>query len=725
MSFAKLHKWVSYLFAGLGLFVVSLGPYLDFASEALIALAFGVSWFTPNERIRDPRWVRGWTIGLAVFLAVQVLRGFAGGSILVLVIEFIAALQISRLFNRRGAREHQQIAALSMLQLIGATVLSTDLTYGFAFAGFVVVTPWMLALGHLRAEIEAIHPSEIDGEADEEAVAKVLASERLIGPGFLAGTALLAVPLFLMTGVLFVVFPRVGLGIFSFGRTPGQHVSGFGANVELGSFGSIRSDPTVVLRVTPPGLPESPMLFANLRMRGTSFDHYDGRRWTRSREFESESAGHQDGNYRIPLRMPTVRDEEWAINLDPLDEPVIFLPPNTVALGIPPRVVGGISVGRRISWIRASLDIRYEDADGLGLSYVAYTGDDPHAYPPLLPSEGGADPYRQVPEGHERVAALAREWTEGAEGEDAVIAALLSHLRDSGEYTYSLDMPAVDDDEEPLDVFLLEARRGHCEYFSTAMAVMLRTQGIPARNVTGFLGGRYNIYGGYYALSQGDAHSWVEVWRSGRGWVTVDPTPPARDMIRPDPGWFGAVLDIIDALESRWADDIVSYDLHRQVSLFWQLRRWMRGDRDVAEEQAARTGTTAASASSRIVPWKLMIFGAILLVLAWRLARWLRRRAREPSIADPNARRAVELFEALDKTLASLGWARPPGRTATEHADRLERAGFAETLLIRTIVDRYLAARYGGESLEPEELDRLRRAVRALRGRRDLFATAG
>ena len=730
MSFAKLHKWVSYLFAALGLFVLSLGPYLDLVSEVVILVAFVASWFVEGERIRDERWIRGWTIALFVFLGVQVLRGIAGASILPLGLEFTAALLISRLFNRRGAREHQQIGALTLLQLIAATVLSTEITYGLLFAGFVIVTPWMLALGHLRAEIEAQHPGEKEGEHDEEAMARVLASERLIGPRYLAGTAMLSVPLFLMTGVLFVVFPRVGLGIFSFGRSLGQQVSGFGANVELGNFGSIRSDPTVVLRVTPPDMPEMPELFRSLRMRGTSFDHYDGRRWTRSRDFPSEEVGrHGRGDYWIPERMPSPQDDVWQVDLDALDEPVIFLPPNTVAIGIPPRINGGIEVGRQVSWTRSSLDVRYEDADGLGLNYMAFTSDAPRRMGPLL-EEPEIGYYLQVPEGHERVAALASEWAEGAEGTREVIDALLAHLTRSGELTYSLDMPDVGDDEQPLDVFLFEARRGHCEYFSTAMAVMLRSQGIPARNATGFLGGRYNEYGGYYAISQGDAHSWVEAWidagPEGAGrWVVIEATPPSRDAIRPDPGWFGTLQEMLDALKSRWADDVVSYDLRSQVQLFWQLRRWMRGEGDPPDEQEAPTGTNEAGASSRLVPWKLIVFGAGLLLFGFVLLRWFRRREEGQTVADPNARRAVELFEALEKVLTKLGWERPPDRTAKEHADLLEREGFAEARLVRQIVDRYLAVRYGGAPLGPQELDRLRRELKALRGRADLFAAAG
>ncbi len=714
MSFARLHKVVAYLFAGLGLWALSIGPGLGWSAQVLIALAYALSLLAEGERIRAPSWVRGWTLGLVALLGVQILRGGLGSSMLPLALEFTAALQISRLFNRRGAAEYQQIAALSLLMLIAATVLSTELSYAVAFGGFVVAAPWMFTLGHLRGEIEANHRTP-DGDLDEEAVAKVLASRQLIGPRYLLGTASLSVPLFLMTGVLFIAFPRVGLGMFSFGRSAGQQVTGFGANVELGDFGVIRSDATVVLRVTPPHLGDDPPDLVSIRMRGTSFDHYDGRRWTRSRELSAESIGRLGTHYRIPIRMPTLRDAEWHVVLDALDEPVIFLPPQTVGLQIPPRVVGSMDVGREIT-IAPGVDIRYEDGDGLGLRYVAYTSPDAVLDPVLDPEM--ARRYLQVPDGHERVAALAREWTRGATTPAAQIRAIQGHLRDSGEFTYSLSMPDVGD-RLPLDVFLFEARRGHCEYYSTALAVMLRTLGIPTRNATGFLGGRFNSYGRYYALAQGDAHSWVEAWLVGHGWVTLDPTPAARGEIGPEPGLFGAVGEILDALRTRWASDVVSYDLRRQIGLFLRLRDWFRGEPDEGAAPAPREAP--ARASSGPSAWPFVVGGLLFVLLGWLIWRRLRgRRAARSDPLDENARRAVQLMRSLDRALGKLGWPRPTGRTGPEHVAHLSAAGFGETALVRRTVERYERARYGGEPLSVAESDRLRAEIRRMRRRRDL-----
>src|SRR5690606_24013245 len=123
---------------------------------------------------------------------------------------------------------------------------------------------------------------------------------------------------------------------------------------------------------------------------------------------------------------------------------------------IPPRVVAGIPIGRAILHTKG-VDVRYGDADGLGLRYVAWTSDERRPGSELDPEE--ARRYLQVPPGHERVAELARRWTAGAMSDEERLRMLLSKLRDSGDYRYSLEMPTVGE-RTPLDAFLFAEKRG-------------------------------------------------------------------------------------------------------------------------------------------------------------------------------------------------------------------------------------------------------------------------
>jgi transglutaminase-like putative cysteine protease len=709
VSFATLHKFVTYTMAGLGLVCLFLGGEVAIPIQIASVLAFVASMFAEGPRIHHPLWTRGWNVVLLALLALEVLRGVLGEPLLPLALEFAAALQISRLCNRRTAAEHRQIAMLAFLHLCAATVLSTEVVYAFAFLGFVVVAPWMLALTHLRSEIEGHYPGA-DEPARASDVQRVLASRRVVGASFLAGTAALSLPLFACTAVLFLMFPRVGMGLLSFGGAPGNHVAGFGGDVELGQVGLVRDDPSVVLRVAPIGIRERPPPRVALRLRGTSFDHYDGRRWTRSSR-EPISVERVDATYPITRLPDPTRDVAYSIVLEHLQETVVFLPEGTVAIDIPPRVRSGYEVGRRLS-LAPGLDLRYEDDDALGLRYVAWIGRDTRRLSREQLSATDVQRYLQIPEGHERVAELARQWTEGVEGDRARAARIVERL---GSFAYSVDMRDPGG-RPPLEAFLFDWRSGHCEYFSTAMAIMLRGIGIPARNVTGFLGGRWNPFGRYYAITQGDAHSWVEAWIEGEGWVTFDPTPPSRSEVELAFGTLDDLAALFDALRTRWEEDVVAYDLRAQRALARRIARFFAS---LGSSGAGEAGVRVAARTERRAPppWSrpTAVVGGMVLVLVLVLYHALRRRnagdAGYPPIPEA-AREAVALYRALEQVLAGLGRPRPPSRTPREHAEALVQESFPHADAVRAITERYLEARYGGVPIERGELARLRALLR-------------
>jgi hypothetical protein len=127
---------------------------------------------------------------------------------------------------------------------------------------------------------------------------------------------------------------------------------------------------------------------------------------------------------------------------------------------------------------------------------------------------------------------------------------------------------------DPLSDFLFRVKQGHCEYFATALAVMLRTQGIATRVVNGFLPGEYNQAAGAFTVRQSDAHSWVEVYfPQTNSWVTFDPTPPAGRTTRERSGLAGALSKYSEALELIWFQYVVGYDKNEQRSLVNSVRK--------------------------------------------------------------------------------------------------------------------------------------------------------
>ena len=152
------------------------------------------------------------------------------------------------------------------------------------------------------------------------------------------------------------------------------------------------------------------------------------------------------------------------------------------------------------------------------------------------------------------------------------------------EFTYSLDTAVPSLSRDPLAEFLFVTKRGYCEYFASAMAVLLRTQGIPARVVTGFQSGFYNDVSGSWVMRASDAHAWVEGWIDGRGWVTFDPTPSAAAPLAG--GWLQTRLRrmsmYLDAADTAWQQWVMAYNPGRQAALAFAFRNRLRsvGRRD-------------------------------------------------------------------------------------------------------------------------------------------------
>jgi transglutaminase-like putative cysteine protease len=709
VKFASLHALVSYLLAGVGFLALSLGDELGLGSRVV----FGVGWLgslaVSDERRLRPRYQAAWNFLLLAYLATALLRVlFLGEGMLALGLELAGVLQVIKLFQRRFAKDHQQIQVLAFLHLIAATILSTGLEYALVFFAYVLLVPWMFALTHLRTEIEAHYATEAAGDEGRRAVDKVLASRRIAGWRFLFATASLAIPLFLATAAFFLLFPRVGMGFLSFGDGAGRQMAGFSGEVELGGFGVIRTDPTVVLRVLPDrdDPDETASARANtqrsFRLRGTSFDRYEDARWSRTPE-RPRRVTPQLGTFSLQ-RQSRGREARLQIVLDAIEPPVLFFPIGTVGLELPPRVEGGIDVQRQLVRGRG-LDVRYLDGDGLQQRYTAiYEPDRPFDVEELTPEERAL--YVQVPRDlSPRVRALAVRVA--GEGDDSTRARRVeAWLRDSGELAYSLEQPDTSG-RDPLDVFLFEARRGHCEYFSTALAVLLRSIDIPARNVTGFVGGTFNPYGDYYAIRQGDAHSWVEAHVDGR-WETFDPTPPARGEVAPaDTGFFASLDALVDALRTSWDDDVVGYDLRRQVEGLRDAFRWFRRLRGSADDEERRGSSEAEGAPGRRIPWVGgVIVAALVLGLAWLLrTAWRRRRP----VAETHP--AAKLYRVLDRKLTKLGRPRPPGRTPREHADTLRAEGYPGSGVVDEVTEAYLASRWGEV---PLDVRRFRARIRDL-----------
>src|SRR6185312_12587227 len=133
-----------------------------------------------------------------------------------------------------------------------------------------------------------------------------------------------------------------------------------------------------------------------------------------------------------------------------------------------------------------------------------------------FPPEPGS-PYLQLPPLDPRIDALTRQITAGIVTPSGEARAIETYLRT--QYGYTLQLPAREP-QHPIAEFLFTRKKGHCEYFASAMAVMLREIGIPSRIITGFQSGVYNPFTHQQLIRSSDAHSWVEAYQIGNGWTT-------------------------------------------------------------------------------------------------------------------------------------------------------------------------------------------------------------
>jgi hypothetical protein len=278
---------------------------------------------------------------------------------------------------------------------------------------------------------------------------------------------------------------------------------------------------------------------------------------------------------------------------------------------------------------------------------------------------------------------------------------------------------------------LFEAKAGHCEYFSTAMAIMMRSLGVPARNVTGFLGADYNPYGDYYAVRNGNAHSWVEIFAEGR-WTTFDPTPASGQVFASPSGLAVKLRQMLDAMRVRWAEYVVEFNIRDQARALRGLVSWYRSLRS-DQRGSASPGENGAAKDEALgdIPFRpdwrwfiavMGVFGSGVLLARWR--RKQRRQSRAGRRLDPDRDRAVRLYLALESSLRRAGQARPADVTPREHAEQLGRAGFLAASEVCEVTDAYLATRFGGDPLSQAEYHRLRQLSRTIRTRQSRRAIA-
>ncbi len=264
-------------------------------------------------------------------------------------------------------------------------------------------------------------------------------------------------------------------------------------------------------------------------------------------------------------------------------------------------------------------------------------------------------------------------------------------------YGYTLELPKVEPDD-PLAFFLFHRKKGHCEYFASAMAVMLRVLRIPSRVITGFQSGVFNPISGSQLIRSSDAHSWVEAWLPDRGWTTFDPTPPDPNASAMSP--WTRLSFYADAVDVFWQDWVLNYNLERQLQL---ASRVGESGRHIGLNWTGSPQWWTGRSWSGLRDFAFILLGAIALGFLGKFLqrdgwRWWTTRQRMLKVqrGEGHPSDATLLYQRMLKALRRRGIEKPAWLTPCEFARVLQEPELA--LLVEDFTSAYNELRFGGNA---------------------------
>ncbi len=629
-------------------------------------------------------------LGMFGVVGVTIAVALRGGPSTIALAHFAALTQALQLLDARPRQTEFLLVALALFQVLLAANLTDSVFFPPLLVAFVFATVWTLIVHTLRSEaLEAGDPR---------------GAHHAITPGLLRTTLVASGVSVLVALLLFPVLPRLRSSVFTgAGVAPTLPTAGFSDHVELGELGRIRQDSTVVMRIeTLEGRPPAP---GAGYWRGLSFDHFDGVAWSVTPQGRTPVPGSPEAGVTLG-RTPHDVDLVQRVVRDPVEAGVLFGAGETRRVQGTVRRLERDPGGGLYAVGQADERIRYTVA-----TKRRPTGSQRLGADRALPASRRDERYLQLPELSPPVADLARQIAGEADSDAERARALERFLLVNGRYTNVPPQVDPEDPTSPVEAFLLGDRAGHCEYFATAMVVLARSLGLPARLVNGFAGGRENAIGGFLEITRSDAHTWVEVHFVDAGWVRFDPTPPDLRARAPVALSLGErARQLASALELWWFQRVVGFDRADQIHALkraWLAWRGARGGAKTRRSLPEKRDAPDLGGLRALLPWLLVAAGGVALV-SWR---WRIR----PRRGMPRS------YAAALRVLARRGLRRGPATTAREFAREVgARHGSRAGTAFDTLTEAYLAERFGGRvpGLETEAAlrvlrDCLRRAPSA------------
>jgi protein-glutamine gamma-glutamyltransferase len=674
---AKFHEMALLGMVAAGYF--ALAGYLDWPTAAVTfaALALRVLMIAGLIRFQlPPKLVASLAVICLIFYPLD--ERFLSDSFLIATVHLVCFLAAIKILTASTRRDYAWVRVIALLELLSASMLSSSPSFFAFLAMFLLCTIAAFSSAEILRSLNA---------PEESAPRNIARSSFRLFPRRLAVLSSgLFLGILLMTAGLFLVLPRTARAALQRFVPQRYHLPGFSNEISLGDIGEIKQRSTPVMHARA-------FLTDNLnglRWRGAALTHFDGKRWFNPPGRETPLQLERTSLTLIDPRNPPIgRALRYQVQLSEIASDTLFFAgtPATIQINLPflRRTSGGA--------------IRVPRADVTGMRYGVYAILEEERGPTLRTPEVLSSTLRsellELPRLDRRISRLAREMAIGTATQEAEARAIEQHLR--RDFGYTLELPQTES-ADPLAYFLFERKKGHCEYFASAMAVMLRYMGIPSRVATGFLGGVYNPVTGWQVIRASDAHSWVEAWIDGRGWVTFDPTPP--DPGASPTGVISGFALLSDAIGQLWQDWVLSYDIERQIVLASRIEA---SGRRLRLDWISDLGSNAVSAGRVVaghVVSALLILGiaAALIVFGPSLRRWLAQwlRLRRVQRGAAQASDATLLYSKMLDVLERRGFRKPPWVTPIEFARMLPASEISRLVDHMTIA--YNQCRFGGRS---------------------------
>jgi len=700
MNLDQRFRLVLILNVVVSMFGFGIANSMMFLVPPVLAIALTGWWVTEYRAQRKgwrglPRWLSNSI--LLVMLVVAVLRAFATTDLVMSFTEFLIAILIIKLWERRKIRDYGQLLTLSMFMSVGSTLGSSSLLMGLVWAvhlPLLIAGVMMFQVFAGRARAVGVWTPAAAGVPSTGLVVRRGAFFRLWATVLLVGLV--------VSGGIFVVVPR-GMGTDEFGisiRSPMQQV-GFTEEVDPGEGSLISSSYATVMEVrfTKAGVPLGGF-GEPFYLRGAVLDQYgiggsttwqarragafeyeaNHGRWVtlarRSGEVIEQQVTVLSGGGRETPMFALYRPQE--VKLDP------SLQQQTLRYERPTGRISRAGDGGRVNyWVRSvvpprdeSVVVRHDAAPYPSEKVKAY------AWDVLRRADIEPDSAKRALVDDERAARVFE-----------------NHLRQNFEYaTDQLKSPVGVD---PTEWFLHDGRRGHCEYFASALAAMCRSVGINARVVAGYLAAEFDEARGVYVVRESDAHAWAEVDTGPGGWVTMDATPEATGQVVREAGVIDTLSKMYASLSDFWNINVATFGAQDQERLLGQFgfsrlmeksSEWYRRSAKAVHRVWWWVGTPGAAA------W--VIGGAIAVGgLVWATAReWKRRGRRAEAFGWAMDGPERRVYRELLRVLAGHGYEKPAWSPPLAHLRAIEARNPRLARRAAAIFEHVYAARFGHEA---------------------------